>query len=122
MTDSPTVTLADGIATVLSEARGETVTVTNVRRLTGGASRQVWSVDARTCDGTVLPVVLRRDPPGHGDAVRMRAEAACLRTAAAAGVPVPPGPRLGRHGTGDRRPVSADEPHQRRIAPPHTAA
>lgn len=89
MTESPTATLADGIADVLSAARGETVTVADVHRLTGGASRQVWSVEAHASDGSPLPVVLRRDPPGHGDADRMRAEAACLRAAAAAGVPVP---------------------------------
>ncbi|MEZ5152797.1 phosphotransferase family protein [Rhodococcus zopfii] len=88
LTDSP-ITLADGIAAVLSDARGESVTVGDVHRLTGGASRQVWSVEAFDADGGPLPVVLRRDPPGHGDAQRMRAEAACLRAAAAAGVPVP---------------------------------
>ena len=89
MTGCPTITLADGIGAVLSDARGETVTVTDVHRLTGGASRQVWSVETHTPEGTAVPVVLRRDPPGHGDADRMRAEAACLRAAAAAGVPVP---------------------------------
>ncbi|MGW4478314.1 phosphotransferase [Rhodococcus triatomae] len=88
MTDTA-LPLRDGIGAILSEALGEDVTVDEPGRLTGGASRQVWAAQARTADGTVLPVVLRRDPPGHGDAARMRAEAACLRAAAAVGVPVP---------------------------------
>ncbi|MFD1811450.1 phosphotransferase family protein [Rhodococcus gannanensis] len=81
--------LHEGIRAILSEALGEDVSVDEPGQLTGGASRQVWAAQARTSDGTVVPVVLRRDPPGHGDADRMRAEAACLRAAAAVGVPVP---------------------------------
>ncbi|GAB2631167.1 phosphotransferase family protein [Prescottella soli] len=81
--------LGDGIRVVLSDASGTEMTVGEPRQLTGGASRQVWAVDAHSADGRSLAVVLRRDPPGHGDADRMRAEAACLRAASAAGVPVP---------------------------------
>ncbi|MDF3304520.1 phosphotransferase [Rhodococcus sp. T2V] len=88
MTDAP-VALADGIRAVLTAAYGMDATVGEPRQLTGGASRQVWAVDAGGPDGQPLPVVLRRDPPGHGDAARMRAEVACLRATAAAGVPVP---------------------------------
>lgn len=83
------VGLGDGIGLVLSESRGTAMTVSELRQLTGGASRQVWAAEARDADGQSLAVVLRRDPPGHGDAERMRAEAACLRAAAAVGVPVP---------------------------------
>ncbi|WP_331852560.1 phosphotransferase family protein [Gordonia insulae] len=80
--------LAAGIGTVLTDVTGESVEVGDVRRLTGGASRETWS--ARTRSGTdERTVVLRRDPPGHGEPDRMRAEAACLRAAADAGVPVP---------------------------------
>ncbi|WP_430334382.1 phosphotransferase family protein [Rhodococcus sp. ACT016] len=81
--------LGDGIRGVLSDAWGSEMSVGEPRQLTGGASRQVWAADARDPDGRTLEVVLRRDPPGHGDADRMRAEAACLRAASAAGVPVP---------------------------------
>ncbi|WP_252189865.1 MULTISPECIES: phosphotransferase family protein [unclassified Rhodococcus (in: high G+C Gram-positive bacteria)] len=88
MTHVPS-TLQDGIRAVLNSVCGTVVTVGEPRQLTGGASRQVWAFDAEGPDGRPLPVVLRRDPPGHGDAARMRAEAACLRAAAAAGVPVP---------------------------------
>ncbi|MHA4853416.1 phosphotransferase family protein [Rhodococcus sp. MSC1_016] len=89
MTDAPATTLADGIGSVLTAAYGTGTTVGEPRQLTGGASRQVWLVDAESPDGHPLPVVLRRDPPGHGDAARMRAEVACLRATASAGVPVP---------------------------------
>ncbi|MGW5570505.1 phosphotransferase family protein [Nocardia thailandica] len=78
----------EGIRDVLLAA-GIEVTPGTPRLLTGGASREVWSIDARDARGALVPLILRRDPPGHGDAVRMRAEAACLRAAAAAGVPVP---------------------------------
>ncbi|MER7451252.1 phosphotransferase [Nocardia beijingensis] len=83
------VTLADGVRAVLSEATGARLAAAEVRRLTGGASREVYAVHATDETGRLLAAVLRRDPPGHGDTGRMRAEAACLRAAAAAGVPVP---------------------------------
>ena len=57
--------------------------VENVRRLSGGASRETWSFD---CDGRAL--ILRRDPPGTAKGA-MEVEARLLRAAAAAGVPVP---------------------------------
>ena len=54
-----------------------------LRRLSGGASRETWSF---TADGRRL--ILRRDPPGALKGV-MPTEAALLRAAATAGVPVP---------------------------------
>ncbi|PXW30642.1 UNVERIFIED_CONTAM: aminoglycoside phosphotransferase (APT) family kinase protein [Williamsia faeni] len=84
-----TRTLGDGIGEVLSTALGYELTVGEPRQLTGGASRQTWAADVHDAQGRSIPVVLRRDPPGQGDADRMRGEAACLRSAAAAGVPVP---------------------------------
>jgi len=81
--------LGDGIRVALSDAFGDEITVGEPRQLTGGASRQIWAVDLRGVDGQSQDVVLRRDPPGHGDADRMRAEVACLRAASAVGVPVP---------------------------------
>ncbi|MDQ4115974.1 MAG: phosphotransferase family protein [Actinomycetota bacterium] len=58
--------------------------VTDLRRLSAGASRETWSFDA---GGPGL--VLRRDPPGLPRPAEMAREAECLRAAAAAGVPVP---------------------------------
>ncbi|MGN5238670.1 phosphotransferase family protein [Rhodococcus sp. SJ-3] len=80
--------VAVGIADVLSTHWETSVSVTGLRRLTGGASRQIWSFDAAR-NGDTNGYVLRRDPPGQGDAPRMRAEAACLLAARKAGVPVP---------------------------------
>ncbi|MEE2034918.1 phosphotransferase family protein [Rhodococcus sp. CC-R104] len=80
---------AQALAEVLAGQGSTAVSVTELRRLTGGASRQIFSFDAVRGDGTRSAYVLRRDPSGHGDAPRMRAEAACLRAARAAGVPVP---------------------------------
>ncbi|TCK21745.1 phosphotransferase family protein [Pseudonocardia endophytica] len=70
------------LASALSDVVG--AQVTNLRRLSAGASRETWSFDA---GGRGL--VLRRDPPGVPRPVEMAREAECLRAAAAAGVPVP---------------------------------
>jgi aminoglycoside phosphotransferase (APT) family kinase protein len=59
-------------------------TVTGLRRLSGGASRETWSF---ALDGT--PLILRRDPPRAARTAGMLREAALFRAAAAAGVPVP---------------------------------
>ncbi|MDQ1706021.1 MAG: hypothetical protein QOF18_2387 [Frankiaceae bacterium] len=58
--------------------------VSNLSRMLGGASRETWSFDL---DGR--PLVLRCDPAGAPRAGAMLREAALLRAAAAAGVPVP---------------------------------
>ncbi|MGW0005356.1 phosphotransferase family protein [Nocardia grenadensis] len=86
---TPPATLAEGVRAVLAAATGTELTGTEVRRLTGGASREIYAVRATDRTGHESSAVLRRDPPGRGEADRMRAEVACLRAAAAAGVPVP---------------------------------
>ncbi|WP_227984653.1 phosphotransferase family protein [Nocardia spumae] len=86
---APKVTLEDGVSAVLAAAVATPITDVTLRQFTGGASRQVFAIEAHDATGALVRAVLRRDPPGHGDAVRMRAEAACLRAAGAAGVPVP---------------------------------
>ncbi|WP_030175470.1 phosphotransferase family protein [Spirillospora albida] len=58
--------------------------VTGLRRLPGGASRETWSFDL---DGR--PLILRRDTPSSPDPTAMGREAALLAAAASAGVPVP---------------------------------
>jgi aminoglycoside phosphotransferase (APT) family kinase protein len=57
------------------------------RRLTGGASRETWAVDATTREGRHA-LILRRDPPGsHRTGLDL--EAAARRAAYRAGVPTP---------------------------------
>src|SRR2546428_402985 len=43
----------------------ETVAIEHLRRLAGGASREIWAFDAVLPGGAVERLVLRRDPPGH---------------------------------------------------------
>ena len=69
------------------------VRASQLRRLAGGASREIWSLDLELeRDGGVerLPLVLRRDPPGRvGDGGDRGLERRVLRAALAGGVPVP---------------------------------
>ncbi|MEE8582008.1 MAG: phosphotransferase family protein, partial [Myxococcota bacterium] len=71
----------------------EAVEVRGLRRLAGGASRLLWSVDVRlNGDGVepeTLELVLRQDPPGRIAPGGMELEFELLRAAAASGVPVP---------------------------------
>src|SRR5690348_7871164 len=64
------------------------VAIKDLRRLSGGASRETWSFDAVAADGTPLPLILRRDPPAAPKG-NMGMEAALLSAAAGAGVPAP---------------------------------
>lgn len=70
--------LADRLATVLGAER-----VTDLRVLTGGASRATWAFSADD-----RPLILRTGPPDDVHA-GMELEAAALRRAAATGAPVP---------------------------------
>lgn len=85
----------DRLAGVLRAALGcSDVAVRDVRALSGGASRQTWSLVADAAGGGRRRLVLRRDPPGlagGADVVTggMALEASCLQAAARAGVPVP---------------------------------
>ena len=77
------------------------VRASGLRRLAGGASREIWSLDLeieRDAEVEQLPLVLRRDPPGRvGDGGDRGLEFRVLRAAFAGGVPVP---RV-RWGSGD---------------------
>ncbi len=64
-------------------------TVSDLRRMSGGASRQTWSFRLHRGDGRVEALVLRRDPPGATTGLGMAREAALLSAAAEAGVAVP---------------------------------
>ena len=64
-------------------------TVVDLRRLSGGASRESWSFDLLGADGERSGFVLRRDPSGHGGDSDRSTEYHLLVAAAAGGVPVP---------------------------------
>jgi aminoglycoside phosphotransferase (APT) family kinase protein len=71
----------------------ERVRATGLRRLAGGASREIWSVDLsiEREDGVEsLPLVVRKDPAGRvGDGGDRSVELSVLRAAYAGGVAVP---------------------------------
>jgi aminoglycoside phosphotransferase (APT) family kinase protein len=85
VTESPD---PDRLAHVLEPLLG-TGAVEGLRRLSGGASRETWSFDLVTPDGTTHPLVLRRDPGEHTGVSERTTEYAVLKAAATAGVPVP---------------------------------
>jgi aminoglycoside phosphotransferase (APT) family kinase protein len=62
--------------------------VRDLRRLSGGASRETWAFGLERPDGRKERLILRRDPPG-APGKGMALEARLLRVAADAGVPVP---------------------------------
>ncbi|HXM54122.1 MAG TPA: phosphotransferase family protein, partial [Candidatus Dormibacteraeota bacterium] len=76
------------LAAYLTAQLGRPVRVGGLTRMPGGASRETWAFDAEV-DGSVLPLVLRRDPPGRPTPRDCGQELRLLRSAAAAGVPVP---------------------------------
>jgi aminoglycoside phosphotransferase (APT) family kinase protein len=71
------------------------VTIEDLTRLPGGASRETWSFDAVSLDaggdgGSRTELVLRRDPPGRpGEPGAMSREARVIAAARAAGLAVP---------------------------------
>ncbi|HWC37323.1 MAG TPA: phosphotransferase family protein [Acidimicrobiales bacterium] len=81
--------LTGALRDVVAKAFGDaSVEVVGLRQLSGGASRETWSFDARTGEGARSGLILRRDlpdAPGSG----MGGEARLLSAAARAGVPVP---------------------------------
>jgi aminoglycoside phosphotransferase (APT) family kinase protein len=88
--------LAPRLAAFVSREEGvdaARVRVSNLRRMAGGASREIWSLDLeieREGGAERLPLVLRRDPPGRvGDGGDRALEFRVLRAAFAGGVPVP---------------------------------
>jgi aminoglycoside phosphotransferase (APT) family kinase protein len=81
------VSASDELAARVEELLG--AEVTNVRRLSAGASRAMWSVDAVRPDGLVENLIVRTDPRGASRPTGPVPESALLRAAADAGVPVP---------------------------------
>lgn len=91
---SPVDATAGAVLALLLERRLATVLGTEVSvppptRLTGGASRETWSLTVQAPHGPARRLVLRRDPIGVGDPARMAREAAAVAAAHAAGIPVP---------------------------------
>lgn len=80
--------LAECLPAVLTRWLCEPVTVSDLHQLSGGASRETWSLTATTSTGE-RRLVLRRDPPEAPRAEQMALEAGVLTEAARAGVPVP---------------------------------
>lgn len=75
----------DRLATAVEPALDAPVEITELRRLTGGASRETW---AFTANGQEL--ILRRDPPGRPSLPGvMRREADAMRACRRAGLRVP---------------------------------
>ncbi len=81
--------MEDVLARVLREHVHPGASVEGLRRLSGGASRETWSFDAVLPERERRPLILQRERAG---VVRtgggMASEAALLRAAAVAGVPV----------------------------------
>ena len=82
--------LADALAGLLTDLDGPT-TVTALRRLSGGASRETWSFTASPADRpeATRPLILQRLRGGGTLSTALAAEDALLAAAARAGVPVP---------------------------------
>lgn len=80
--------LADQLERVVAEALARPVAIEELHQLTGGASRETWSFDAVGQDGSIRPLILRRDPP-EAPSTGMSTEARAIRAARAAGVPEP---------------------------------
>jgi aminoglycoside phosphotransferase (APT) family kinase protein len=77
-----------GLGAVLAGVLGFEVDVVDLRRLSGGASRETWSFDAVDASGRRRALILRRDPPTSPRGGR-GLEARALAVAAGHGVPVP---------------------------------
>ena len=83
--------MAERLAVFIAEQEAvdrDLVTVSPPRRLAGGASRLLWSLDAEI-EGRRLDLVLRQDPPARSTPGAMELEFELLRAAAEQGVPVP---------------------------------
>jgi len=99
MSDAGIDELGAALARALLPVLGE-VRIEDLRRLTGGASRETWSFDATDASGARHELLLRRDFPGGAtqnpdvlagrpDALDRAGEYALLETLHARGLPVP---------------------------------
>lgn len=87
----------DALAAAIGEAAASAgladASVSGLKRLSGGASKESWAFDLIAADGTMTPMVLRRQPAelrfSFTGVDSLAAEAALLRAARAYDVPVP---------------------------------
>lgn len=98
------------LARALGRWVSKPASIEGLRRMPGGASREIWAFDAVGADGTRAELVLRRDPAGRpSEPGAIDREARALGLADAAGVQVPEllfssaGPGLGTAGMVMRR-------------------
>jgi aminoglycoside phosphotransferase (APT) family kinase protein len=81
--------LTDRLPGLLAPVLGPGLRVGQVESLSGGASRQTWGIQVRDGDGRQHELVLRASDHEEDANAGMELEAASLRAAAAAGMPVP---------------------------------
>lgn len=84
-----TETFEEALAERLSTIFGAECVFTGVARLTGGASRETWSLTTKSDPAVPPELIVRRDPPGREEPGRMSMEAAAFVEAGRVGVPVP---------------------------------
>ena len=87
---------APALQAAVTRGLRDVASITNLKRLSGGASQETWSFDGVGPAGA-QGLILRRAPGGRvvprsATAVPLATEAKIIRLAAAAGVPVPPVP------------------------------
>ena len=80
---------SEHLGVIVSAWLGAPVGIEDLTRLPGGASKDTWSFSARERDGGLRRLVLRADR-AESLGLSMALEAALLRAASSAGVPVPP--------------------------------
>lgn len=82
---------SDGLQHLIDETEGlGPGKVLNLRRLSGGASRETWSFDLEPPGKAAVPLILQRARPGAvGTGPGMQGEARLLEACRVAGVPVP---------------------------------
>ncbi len=88
MTMTTPPTLANRLADYLRTLMGESVTVQNLARIPGGASRETYRFDAVTAAG-VRGMILRRDPPDSLIDTDRRLEYLAYRSFHPLGIPTP---------------------------------
>jgi aminoglycoside phosphotransferase (APT) family kinase protein len=94
MTNQPE--FAEALAAVVKRHIPGATSIAGLKRLSGGASQETWSLDAVGASG-VTSLILRRSPGGQriersSVAPSLETEAKAIRLAGKAGVPVPPVP------------------------------
>src|SRR5215470_3110981 len=81
--------MSEGLRRVLARLDPQVLEVTNLTRLSAGATNETWSLDA-VRDAGVEPLILRRSAVGRGPGVlTLQAEARVLAAVRSRDVPVP---------------------------------